>query len=154
MNSTPLHQVASFLMSLLSAVASAGELTPASAAFKPFGLVGEWTFVSAESGRRYGGEIKVEVKTIDSVGVMRGSVSYDGRQTNDNCSTRGMFSDEPVDAEITKTNGGYQVSFTVKCSKGESPRLRRWGLTCENAVCTQPEILPHGKGAVTLKVVH
>jgi hypothetical protein len=119
--------------------------------FKPFKMSGEWTFVSSNTGRKYGGDASLDVKEIDGGGKMRGIVSFDGRQTNDNCSTKGVFSDEPAQAEVLKTPSGYLVSFMLNCSRGESPRSRTWELTCESGVCTRPEVLPNGKGMLTLK---
>lgn len=134
-----------------SSLASAQEQKGSPDQFKPFKMSGEWTFVGSNSGRKYGGNASLDVKEIDGSGKMRGMVSFDGRQTNDNCSTRGVFSDEPVQAEVLKTPSGYLVSFMLNCLKGESPRSRTWELTCASGVCTRPEVLPHGNGVLTLK---
>ena len=129
---------------------AANEATVKPETFKPFELTGDWYFTNNNSGVRYGGDVKVSIVSIDATGVMRGKVSYDGRQTNDVCSTRGLFSDDPVDAEVIRGANEYKISFNIKCAKGNSPRLRSWTLTCENNVCTRPEVASHGKGLLTL----
>lgn len=118
--------------------------------FSPYELVGNWQFVSSNSGTTYGGDIKVSVGSMDKSGAMRGMISYDGRQLNDACGTRGVFSDEPVDAEIIKSKGGYRISFMAKCLRGQSPRPFNWTLVCEGATCSRPTVEPHGRGALTL----
>lgn len=75
--------------------------------FNPMQLVGEWKFQNRETGVKYGGEIAIDIVRAGSNGAMQGLLSYDGRQTNDNCSTRGLMSDTPVEAEIVKTQLGY-----------------------------------------------
>lgn len=137
------------LIVMLSAVVSANEAT--SEAFKPYSLVGNWHFTNANTGVKFGGDMKVQINTIDNSGVMRGQLSLDGRQTNDNCGTMGAFSDEPVEVEVTKAKGEYQMSFRLKCSKGESPRTYNWTFACDGVSCVRPTVLPHGKGAATLQ---
>ena len=134
-----------------SGIVSAQGQQPSSEVFRPFQMTGEWNFINDESGRKYSGDVILDVQAVDGAGKMRGTVSFDGRQTNDNCSTRGIFSDVPVAADISKITSGYNVTFALKCSKGDSPRTRVWELTCEKGVCTHPEVLPHGKGVLTLK---
>lgn len=141
----------SCLLGCTSAIAA--DPTAANDAFKPFKLVGGWDFTSINSGRKYSGDVRIEVNTFAANGVMQGKVSFDGRQTNDNCSTRGVFNDDPVEADIRKTSVGYDVSFMLKCLKGESPRARQWTLACEGDTCTRPEVLPNGKGMLTVKQV-
>lgn len=118
--------------------------------FSPYELAGDWQFVNSNSGTKYGGDIKVKVNGIDKSGSMRGMISYDGRQLNDSCGTRGVFSDEPVEAEVIKLKDEYRVTFMAKCSRGQSPRLFSWTLACSGAVCSQPTVLPHGRGVLTL----
>jgi len=146
---------ATLLSSLLgfTSATAADSITP-NDAFKPYKLVGGWDFTSASSGRKYSGDVWIEVNALAANGIMQGKVSFDGRQTNDNCSTRGVFNDDPVEAEIRKTSVGYDVSFMLKCLKGESPRSRQWTLTCEGDTCTRPEVLPNGKGMLTVKKVN
>lgn len=105
------------------------------------------------SGRKYSGDVRIDVNTIAANGIMQGKVSLDGRQTNDYCSTRGVFNDDPVEAEIRKTSVGYDVAFMLKCLKGESPRARQWTLTCEGDTCTRPEVAPNGNGMLTVRQV-
>jgi len=132
-------------------LAAASEGSGQPAAFKPFELVGDWRFTNSNTGTRYGGAVKVLVTSADSSGVMRGKISYDGTQTNDVCSTRGIFGDNPADVEVIKNVNEYNLIFNIKCSRGESPRVRNWTLVCANDVCTRPEVLPHGQGLLTLK---
>ncbi len=117
--------------------------------FTPFELVGEWQFTNS-GGVRYGGDVKVAVTSIDGNSLMRGLVSYDGRQTNEKCGTRQLSGDEPVDAEVMKSGGQYRISFKMKCLRGESPRRFDWTLVCDGATCVQPTLAPNGKGAITV----
>lgn len=148
--------IAATLLSLLLGLtsATAADSNNANDAFKPYKLVGGWDFTSGNSGRKYSGDVWIEVNAIAADGIMHGKVSFDGRQTNDNCSTRDVFKDDPVDAEIRKTAVGYDVSFMLKCSKGESLRARQWTLTCDGDTCTRPELAPNGKGMLTVKQVN
>jgi hypothetical protein len=126
---------------------TAGQTLP----FKPYELVGDWSFTNSNTGVHFKGDVKVMLTSVDSSGVMRGKISYDGRQTNDACSTRGVFSDTPIDVEATKTPNEYRLVFSIKCASGESPRRREWTLVCENDVCTRPLVLPHGQGRLALR---
>lgn len=136
------------LLSLPLAAQDAGK----AADFKPFQLVGEWKFVNLNTGVNYGGAIEIDVNGIDGKGIMKGKISYDGRQTNDKCSTKTLFSDQPVEAEIIKANADYRVTFQVPCATGASPRIFSWTLVCDaNGLCSQPTVLPHGKGATFVK---
>jgi hypothetical protein len=82
---------------------------------------------------------------------MHGRISYDGRQTNDQCSTKPLFIDTPVEAEIIRVGKDYRISFSVNCLKGSSPRVMSWTLICdESGTCSQPIVQPWGKGAITL----
>ncbi|MCV2357625.1 hypothetical protein LNV08_01400 [Paucibacter sp. TC2R-5] len=118
--------------------------------FKPYELVGDWIFLNSSSGTKYGGDVAVKIDKLDKLGTMRGMISYDGRQLNDACGTRGVLSDEPVAAEIIKSRDEYRISFMTKCLRGQSPRLFSWTLVCDTASCTQPTVLPHGRGVLTL----
>lgn len=120
--------------------------------FRPFKLVGDWKFQNARSGVNYRGDIEVSVSSRDPNGVMRGSISYDGRQTNEKCSTRGLVNDTPVPAEIVRSDDTYRITFRVPCSVGESPRDMSWTLTCKGGVCELPIIQPWGKGRTSLTV--
>lgn len=91
--------------------------------FKPYKLLGDWQFVNTNSGVKFGGGIEVIIESIDQKGVMRGRISYDGRQTNDKCGTKPLFTDTPVEAEINKRESEYNVSFQLNCSAGKSPRV-------------------------------
>lgn len=137
-----------FILATASAVADDQSTKPES--FRPYELVGDWQFVNTNSGTKYGGDIKLKVDSMDNSGAMRGVISYDGRQLNDVCGTRGVFSDEPVEAEILKSKDEYRISFMTKCLRGQSPRLVSWTLVCMGAVCSQPTVLQHGKGVLTL----
>ena len=144
--------IAALLFALTcTGVAVADEKAEQAVPFKPFELVGNWQFTNTDTGVRYDGDIKVAVGSIDTNGAMRGRISYDGRQSNDNCTTKQLFDDTPVDVEVVKANNDYLINFQLKCSRGESPRLFSWTLVCENAVCIQRTVRPHGKGAITLK---
>jgi len=119
--------------------------------FKPVKLVGEWKFQNRETGVKYGGEIAIDILRAGGNGPMQGLLSYDGRQTNDKCSTRGLLSDTPVEAEIVKTQLGYQISFRLNCASGESPRQFTWNLSCGNdGVCSEPTSRPWGAGTITV----
>jgi hypothetical protein len=118
--------------------------------FSPYELVGDWQFVNSNSGTKYGGDIRIKVTGLDKSGSMRGTISYDGRQLNDSCGTRGVFNDDPVEAEVVKLRDEYRISFMAKCFRGQSPRLFSWTLVCSGPICSQPTVLPHGKGALTL----
>lgn len=135
---------------LWSVTTSAADPSPKAEGFVPYELVGGWQFVNSNSGAKFGGEIKVKVNSLEKSGSMRAVVSYDGRQLNDSCGTRGIFSDEPVEAEVVKLQDEYRISFMAKCLRGQSPRLFSWTLVCTDAVCSQPTVLPHGKGVLTL----
>lgn len=119
-------------------------------AFRPYELVGEWQFTNT-NGVRYRGDIKVAIASADPNGVMRGRVSYDGRQTNDKCTTRPVVTDAPVDAEVVRSDNGYRVTFQLTCLSGESPRPFQWVLGCESGVCTQTTVVPNGRGLITLR---
>ena len=136
---------------LLFAASAVADDPPANSEnFSPYELVGDWQFMNSNSGTKYGGDIKVRVNRLDKPGTMRGTISYDGRQLNDVCGTRGVFSDEPVEAEIIKSNDEYRISFMAKCLRGQSPRLFSWTLVCESATCSQPTVAPNGRGVLTL----
>ena len=122
------------------------------AEFKPFQLVGGWEFLNANTGVKYGGAIEIAVNAVDSKGVMKGQISYDGRQTNDKCGTKTLFNDQPVEAEILKANANYRVTFQVPCTKGASPRIFSWTLACDgNGLCSQPTVVAHGRGTTFVK---
>ena len=140
------------LMTGLCSASYSAEPSAQTEPFTPYRLVGGWSFVNSNTGTKYGGDAKVNIDSIGTSGLMHATVSYDGRQTNDICTTRGVFSDKPVEAEVEKTSQGYIVSFNIGCVKGQSPRLRSWTLTCNDGLCTEPEIEPWGKGMLTLKV--
>ena len=114
-------------------------------------MAGEWTFVSSNTGRKYRGDVRLDVWETNGSGKMQGIVYFDGRQTNDICSTKSIWNPGPAKAYVEKRPTGYYVSFKTNCSVGKSPRLKEWELTCENGVCTRPEVLPHGKGILKLK---
>lgn len=133
------------------ATAQTAGTVPTPEAFQPFRLVGEWHFTNSQTGRRFGGPVLVTVDSLEAGGAMRGTVSYDGRQTNDACSTRGLFKDEPVPAEITRTADGYLLSYSIPCARGASPRLRQVQLACGNGLCTRPEVQAWGRGELVLK---
>ena len=135
------------LLLLTCTVVSAQE---SAATFKPYALNGRWQFTNSQTRVTYGGDIKVQTKSINSTGVMRGVISYDGRQTNDNCSTRGVFSDTAVDADLTKTEKGYKISFKLSCVGGESPRAYDWTLLCKANASLQTTALAHGNSEISL----
>jgi len=118
--------------------------------FKPYKLVGNWQFHSSNSGRDFGGDIEVAIISIDSTGIMHGKISYDGRQTNDQCSTKELFNDKPAEVEIIKTNNDYRITFQVNCKTGVTPRVISWTLRCEEATCSRPEVQAWGKGVTVL----
>lgn len=119
--------------------------------FKPYKLAGDWKFVNSNTGVKYGGDVEVVINNMDSKGVLHGRISYDGRQTNDKCGTKALFTDKPVEAEIIKTNEGYRVTYEVPCSIGVSPRVFSRSLACtDHGICSQPEVLPWGKGVLSL----
>ncbi|MEJ8838081.1 hypothetical protein [Ramlibacter sp. AN1133] len=150
MHSTLRRVLAVVLAFLATAPAVADDQSTKSESFTPYELVGDWQFINTNSGTKFGGDIKIKVDRIDNSGAMRGLISYDGRQMNDVCGTRGVFSDEPVEAEIIKSKDEYRISFMTKCVRGQNPRLFSWTLVCSGAVCSQPTVLPHGKGVLTL----
>ena len=117
---------------------------------KPFQLVGEWTFTNSSTGQRFGGAVLVKALRAEG-GSFRGTVSYDGRQTNDGCSTRGFFSDEPVEAEIVKSQDSYRVFATLNCLRGETPRKHSFTFVCREGVCSQPLANSTGTGAIELR---
>jgi hypothetical protein len=81
-----LHRVlvtASLILSAASALAD--DPSADSENFSPYELVGDWQFVNSNSGKKYGGDIKVNVDRLDKPGAMRGTISYDCRQLNDVC---------------------------------------------------------------------
>lgn len=120
--------------------------------FKAVKLIGEWQFQNRETGVKYGGEITIEILRAASTGAMQGLVSYDGRQTNDKCSTRGLLSDTPAEAEVVNTQSGYQVAFRLKCASGESPRQFKWNLSCgSDGVCSEPTTRPWGTGIIYVR---
>lgn len=122
--------------------------------FEPYKLVGDWNFVNSNTGTKYGGDIEVVVKAMEPNGTMHGLISYDGRQTNDKCGTKPLFTDKPVEAEITKSANDYRIAFQVNCSSGISPRLVTWTLTCDDkGDCTQPEVQSWGRGRKLLREV-
>ena len=129
----------------------AGDKAGQAADFRPYKLVGDWQFVSSVTGRHYGGDIEVTITSIDGNGTMRGQISYDGRQTNDQCSTKRLFIDKPAEAEIIKTANDYRVTFQVDCLHGVSPRIISWTLTCKEGACSMPDVLPWGQGAKVLR---
>ena len=134
---------------LVASACLAQDATPPNEVFKPFKLVGAWKFLNANTGASYGGDVEVAIDSIDGKGVMHGLTSYDGRQTNDKCSTKILFTDKPVEAEISKTDNGYRITFEVGCSTGK--RILSWTLVCtEGRVCSQPTVLPWGKGMLIL----
>ena len=119
--------------------------------FKPYKLVGGWKFVNSSTGRNYGGDIEVEVSRVDEKGIMHGRISYDGRQSNDRCGTKPLFTDTPVEAEIVKLNKEYRITFQANCQVGVSPRTFSWTLLCDDdGVCSFPTALPWGNGVTTL----
>jgi len=119
--------------------------------FRPYKLVGAWNFTNSNTGARYGGDVAVDIKSMESNGSMRGLLSYDGTQTNDRCSTKTLFSNDPVEAEVQKIDGGYRVWFALKCATGQNQF--GWTLACKDGVCTLPQVLPHGKGETALREV-
>jgi hypothetical protein len=142
--------VLSILVTTDAGIVSAEEM-PRSESFKPYKLVGDWKFDNSNSGRHYGGDIEVSINSINTKGIMHGLISYDGRQTNDQCGTKKLFADKPVEAEIIKGANEYRVTFQVECLKGESPRIVSWTLVCDSGgVCTRPEVQPWGRGVLTL----
>ena len=145
-------QIAFFLLAMLSRMSTfADDKTQAPENFKPYDMVGNWKFVNSNTGANYGGDIEVVINSIDSKGIMHGLISYDGRQTNDQCGTKPLFTDKPVEAELIKSNEDYRVTFQVNCLKGITPRIFSWTLVCsDNGVCSQPIVQPWGKGAIVL----
>jgi hypothetical protein len=141
------------LFTLISATVSAQGSLPDPARFAPFKLAGDWRFTSNNTGRKYRGDIEVDVQSIDASGVMHGQISHDGRQTNDLCNTRGMFGDEPVDATVTRTTEGFRLQYSLKCVSGTSPRAYDRSFLCNGTTCTFPIELSHGQGAITLEIV-
>jgi hypothetical protein len=123
--------------------------------FKPFKLTGNWKFVNSNTGVNYGGDIEVAIESVDPTGIMHGHISYDGRQTDDQCGTKPLFVDTPVEAEVMKRGNEYRVSYSVKCLKGESPRRRSLTVVCgEDGVCSSPKpfVLAWGTGMTVLKI--
>lgn len=137
------------LLVLICAPARAQDANLKPEQFMPFELVGVWHFTNSH-GVKYGGDVRVKVASMNDTSVMRGVVSYDGRETNDKCGTRGIATDEPVSAEIRKSNDQYRISFNLKCLSGASPRPFNWILVCEGATCSQSTVAPNGAGAITL----
>ena len=128
--------------------------TGANKSFEPYKLVGDWDFINSNTGRKFGGNIEVSIKSMEANGTMHGLISYDGRQTNDNCGTKPLFTDTPVEAEITKSANDYRIAFQVNCSSGISPRLITWTFTCDDkGDCKQPEVLAWGRGRKLLREV-
>ena len=145
-------RIACYLIAMSSILPAFADDKPQKAEdFRPYKLIGDWKFVNSNSGRNYGGDIEVTITSIDGNGIMRGRISYDGRQTNDQCSTKELFSDKPVEAEIIKTNNEYRITFQVNCSTGISPRVVSWTLVCEQATCSRPDVQPWGKGLMVLR---
>jgi hypothetical protein len=136
---------------LLSPGIASAQGAPHADGFKPVKLVGEWKFQNRETGVKYGGEIAIDILRTGGNGAMQGLLSYDGRQTNDKCSTRGLLSDTPVEAEVVKTQLGYQVTFRLNCASGESPRQFTWNLSCgSDGVCSEPTTRPWGVGIIAV----
>jgi hypothetical protein len=120
--------------------------------FKPYRLVGGWQFQNEQTGVKYSGDIEVHVLSIDDKGGMRGQISYDGRQTNNKCGTKALFTDVPVPAEIIKGDKEYRVTFSTPCQVAPSPRTITWTLVCgDDGLCSRPEVLPWGKGTTFLR---
>ena len=122
--------------------------------FKAYKLQGEWTFTNTRTGVNYGGPIEVQVNSIDAKGVMKGQISYDGRQTNDKCTTKALFNDVPVDVEVIKSGTEYRLAYRLNCSVSPSPRDFSMTLSCNaEGVCSQPTERPWGKGLISLREV-
>jgi hypothetical protein len=121
-------------------------------AFMPYKLVGGWQFQNEQTGVRYAGDIEVHVLSIDENGTMRGLISYDGRQSNDKCGTKALFTDVPVPAEIIKGDNEYRITFSTSCQVAPSPRTITWTLVCaDDGVCSRPNVLPWGRGRTFLR---
>ena len=119
--------------------------------FKPYKLTGSWSFQNARTGQGYGGAVEVSADSIDDKGIVKGMISYDGRQLNDRCTTKPAFTDKPVPVEITKLPTGMRLDFQLECAIGPSPKLFSQNYTCSaQGVCTSPMGNSNGSGAVTL----
>lgn len=140
------------MASLPASQAQAAEATPE--AFKPYRMVGAWTFRNHNTAQQFGGAIEVSVVSRDADRTLRGLLSWDGRQTNDRCGTRTSAGDKPVEAELMRTENSYQISFRVNCAKGENPRQFNWVLTCDGkGECSERTAQPWGEGSRFLREV-
>lgn len=119
--------------------------------FKPYKLVGDWKFKNKNTGQSFNGDIEIAINSIDSKNIMHGFASYDGRQNNEKCGTKSLFTDKPVEVEIIKTTEGYRIAFENPCSIGISPRMRSFTLMCDiSGICINPNVTDSGNGVTTL----
>jgi hypothetical protein len=114
-------------------------------------LKGEWAFQNTQTKVKYGGPFEVYSISEAAPGRYAVRVSYDGRETNDKCSTRGPLRDTPVEGVLSRSEGGYDLEFKLICPFGQSPRLFQYSLKCDAAgVCMQGTSRPWGEGFVRL----
>lgn len=142
---------------LAASVSSGGAALAADASLgnprDPVRLTGKWTFTSSSSLRHYGGDIVLRLAAAEPDGTRRGWVSYDGRQTNDRCSTKSGFSaDEPVDASASFEGSALIVQFLLRCPIGESPRAFKWTLV-RGEDGSYAEELAHMNGSGRIRLV-
>lgn len=118
-------------------------------------LKGEWSFTNSSTGRHYGGDVEIRLGAADESGVYHGKISYDGRQTSQQCSTRSGFSPhKPVDARAVRVGDNYRVSFIVNCAIGPSPRSFDWELVHgPDRVYTRALSNANGSGMLSVKLL-
>lgn len=135
------------LMSLAAAVATAQTAADSSS----LRLVGDWSFQNTQTKVKYGGAFEVVATSEPSPGRHAVRVTYDGRETNDRCSTKTALGETPVDGVLVKTDKGYDLEFILICPMGPSPRPFKYSLTCDpQGTCTQATARPWGEGLVRL----
>jgi hypothetical protein len=137
--------------SFLLASTLAGAQSAPEPEFRPSTLAGEWKLEEFQTGIRHSGEVRIELQRREGH-VIQGLVSFDGRQTQYKCGTRGFASDTPVPAEIVKDATGYSVSFELRCTVGAPSRRFLWYLTCRpDGECRETAGFPWGPAVVTVR---
>lgn len=91
-------------------------------AFTPISYVGRWEFKNTQSGTVYTGEMKIVLtekapEAEQGVQSFKGKYSFDGRQTNDKCSTFGVFgTDKPIDLLWDQKGEDVVLTYELPCN--------------------------------------
>ena len=151
--------VAPFVMSLAFAQDVKSPLPPEKGDVfaLPITFTGAWFFKNSETGTEFKGDMKVVLTAVvekkDGGISYSGLYSYDGRQTNNKCSTYGIFGgDKPVALRFDHKGEKVYLTLNLPCPVGAGVQNTQIAFNFDRGTIQRESNQPWGKGYQSLKI--